>query len=88
MHMEYSHLTSKEVREYLRAADLLLAELRTETQCGWSSYELLAIKVSIERLKTAVLHIENTVLLKTVREDLSRRKAERESDARPMQGEN
>ena len=73
--MEYA---SKEFREYLRASELLLVQLHDENQC-FSSFELLALKVHNERLRAAIVHIENTALLKTILEDRDRREAERES---------
>jgi hypothetical protein len=70
--VEYADVDSKEAREFFRAAETLIAKLQNGNGGGFSSYALLLTKIHIERLRSAVLFIENNTLLKTVREDRSR----------------
>ena len=73
--MEYGHINNKEVREYLRAAELLLHFLRQTSVSQSNSYELLLIKAYSEQIKSATLHVENTSIRSQIKEPAVRRQA-------------
>jgi hypothetical protein len=72
--MEVGHLPKKSVREFLRASDVLLAEMREPHQEPFSSHELIVLKAYIERLKSFVLQIETSALEEHIPKDRAKRK--------------
>jgi hypothetical protein len=74
--MQYGHIEDKQLREYLRASETLLTRLQNQDVCNLSSYELLIMKVHNERMRSAIVQIENTKLLRSAHETLAGIKAE------------
>jgi hypothetical protein len=73
--MDIGQVHNKEIREYLRASEVLLGFLREASSAHCNAFELLLIKVYAERLKSAALLLENTSVRSLANEDRDRRQA-------------
>jgi hypothetical protein len=71
--MEYGQIKTKEVREFLRASDLLLGLMRNANDGYCTDYEVLLIKTYLESLKSTILKMESAEILKAVRIERARR---------------
>jgi hypothetical protein len=71
--MEYGQIKTKEVREFLRASDLLLGLMRNANDGYCTDYEVLLIKTYLESLKSTILKMESAEVIKAVRIDQAQR---------------
>lgn len=57
--MEFASIKTKEIREFLRASEILLSLLRKAEQGEVPKHELLMIQTYIASLKAHLLQLEN-----------------------------
>jgi hypothetical protein len=59
--VEVGHVKHKSVREFLRAADVLIADMQNQKQ-PFSSVEMLILRAYVERIKSVFLKMETGTL--------------------------
>jgi inorganic pyrophosphatase/exopolyphosphatase len=69
--MEFASVKTKEIRDFLRATEMLLSLLRRAEDGQVSKHELLMIQTYIASLKAHLLEVENSELVQRAKTSIS-----------------
>jgi hypothetical protein len=69
--MEFASVKTKEIRDFLRATEMLLSLLRRAEEGQLPKHELLMIQTYIASLKAHLLEVENSELVQRTKSSIS-----------------